>query len=154
MPPLSTRIRLQRAGHFLGSAYAQFNLHYPETSERKCIIYSGGLGAPNAPILPAPNASYKDIILASVSTYGDRLHEDRCSCRATQACAEQPGTVIIPAFSIDRIQELLYKLEGITHRRVLKETAKVQSSASRSSISKTIASNWAEFAHYSRLSTG
>lgn len=46
MPPLSARIRLQSAGHFLGSAYVQFNLHYPEASERKCIIYPGGLGHP------------------------------------------------------------------------------------------------------------
>lgn len=81
-PPLNTLIHLQRADHFLGSAYVQVDLHYPETSERKCIIFSGGLGAPNAPILPAPKAPYKANILARESTCGDRLHEDRCSRRA------------------------------------------------------------------------
>ncbi len=106
-------------------------------------------------VIPAPNAPCRDNILASVSTYGDRLHEDRCSCRARLKHAlSNWGTVIIPAFSIDRIQELLYKFERITYRRVLKETAKVQSSASRSEHQQNDSVRLGEFAHYSRLSTG
>ena len=48
-PQLNARIRLQRAGHVLGSAYVEVDLHYPETSERKRIVFSGGLGAAHAP---------------------------------------------------------------------------------------------------------
>mgnify|MGYP003684715155 CR=1 FL=1 len=131
---LSARIRLQRAGHILGSAYVEVDLHYPETGEKKRIVFSGDLGAPHAPILPAPKAPYKADILVIESTYGDRLHEDRRSRRARlekvlEHALSNQGTVLIPAFSIGRTQELLYELEDIIHRRALKESAKAQRSA-------------------------
>jgi len=52
------------------------------------------------------------------STYGDRLHEDRKQRRLRlkaiiEKCLRNKGTVLIPAFSIGRTQELLYELEGI-----------------------------------------
>ena len=78
---LNARIRLQRAGHILGSAYVEVDLQYPETGEKKRIVFSGDLGAPHAPILPAPKVPYKADILVIESTYGDRLHEDRRSRR-------------------------------------------------------------------------
>ncbi|MGE8454795.1 MAG: MBL fold metallo-hydrolase, partial [Pseudomonadales bacterium] len=81
-PQLKARIRLQRAGHILGSAYVEVNVHYPDTGEKKRIVFSGDLGAPHAPILSAPKAPYKADILVIESTYGDRLHEDRRSRRA------------------------------------------------------------------------
>lgn len=54
------------------------------------------------------------------STYGDRLHEDRRTRRQRlQYVIEQAlvnkGTILIPAFSIGRTQELLYELEDILH---------------------------------------
>lgn len=45
---LSCRIRLRRAGHILGSAYVEIDLHYPKTGEKKRIVFSGDLGAPHA----------------------------------------------------------------------------------------------------------
>lgn len=145
---LKARIRLQRAGHILGSAYVEVDLHYPETGEKKRIVFSGDLGAPHAPILPAPKAPYKADILVIESTYGDRLHEDRRSRRARlekvlEHALSNQGTVLIPAFSIGRTQELLYELEDIIHRRALKESAKAQSSASEPSTSKAPALDWA-----------
>lgn len=121
-PQLNARIRLQRAGHILGSAYVEVDLHYPLTGERKRVVFSGDLGAPHAPILPAPKAPRRADILVIESTYGDRLHEDRRNRRKRleqvleQALADQ-GTVLIPAFSIGRTQELLYELEDILHRK-------------------------------------
>ncbi|XLX42187.1 MBL fold metallo-hydrolase [Ectopseudomonas mendocina] len=145
---LNARIRLQRAGHILGSAYVEVDLHYPETGEKKRIVFSGDLGAPHAPILPAPKAPYKADILVIESTYGDRLHEDRRSRRARlekvlEHALSNQGTVLIPAFSIGRTQELLYELEDIIHRRALKESAKAQSSASEPNTSKAPALEWA-----------
>ncbi|MDH1560789.1 MBL fold metallo-hydrolase [Pseudomonas chengduensis] len=144
---LNARIRLQRAGHILGSAYVEVDLHYPKTGEKKRIVFSGDLGAPHAPILPAPKAPYKADILVIESTYGDRLHEDRRSRRARlekvlEHALSNQGTVLIPAFSIGRTQELLYELEDIIHRRALKESARAQSSASKSSTSKATALDW------------
>lgn len=146
-PQLKARIRLQRAGHILGSAYVEVDLHYPETGEKKRIVFSGDLGAPHAPILPAPKAPYKADILVIESTYGDRLHEDRRSRRkrlekVLEHALSNQGTVLIPAFSIGRTQELLYELEDIIHRRALKESAKAQSSASKPGTSKAAALDW------------
>ncbi|SFO79780.1 MBL fold metallo-hydrolase [Pseudomonas borbori] len=115
---LICRIRLQRAGHILGSAYVEIDLHYPQSGEKKRIVFSGDLGAPYAPLLPAPKPPYRADILVIESTYGDRLHEDRRTRRKRlesvieQALANN-GTVLIPAFSIGRTQELLYELEDI-----------------------------------------
>ncbi|UYP28934.1 MBL fold metallo-hydrolase [Pseudomonas sp. Z8(2022)] len=147
-PQLKARIRLQRAGHILGSAYVEVDVHYPDTGEKKRIVFSGDLGAPHAPILSAPKAPYKADILVIESTYGDRLHEDRRSRRARlekvlEHALSNQGTVMIPAFSIGRTQELLYELEDIIHRRALKESAKVQSSASTPKASKAPALDWA-----------
>ncbi|MDI5993262.1 MBL fold metallo-hydrolase [Pseudomonas sp. MDMC216] len=147
-PQLNARIRLQRAGHILGSAYVEVDLQYLETGEKKRIVFSGDLGAPHAPILPAPKAPYKADILVIESTYGDRLHEDRRSRRARlekvlEHALSNQGTVLIPAFSIGRTQELLYELEDIIHRRVLKEAGKVQAAAAKTRSSKATALDWA-----------
>ncbi|WP_372865632.1 MBL fold metallo-hydrolase RNA specificity domain-containing protein, partial [Spongiibacter sp.] len=132
-PSLSCRIRLQRAGHILGSAYVEIDLHYPESGEKKRIVFSGDLGAPHAPLLPAPKPPYRADILVIESTYGDRLHEDRRTRRKRlegvieQALANN-GTVLIPAFSIGRTQELLYELEDIIHSKKLDAVSKGQGS--------------------------
>ena len=117
---LKAAIRLQRAGHILGSAYVEIELTYKTTGLSKRIVFSGDLGAPHSPLLPAPKAPERADILIIESTYGDRLHEDRRSRRQRlqqvieQALADK-GSVLIPAFSIGRTQELLYELEDILH---------------------------------------
>lgn len=123
---LKARIRLQRAGHILGSAYVEVDVHYPETGEKKRIVFSGDLGAPHAPILPVPKAPYKADVLVIESTYGDRLHENRRTRRqrlekVLEHALTNQGAVLIPAFSIGRTQELLYELEDILYRRALKD---------------------------------
>jgi metallo-beta-lactamase family protein len=68
--------------------------------------------------LPAPRAPYRADVVVLESTYGDRQHEGRADRRKRlQAVVERAlgngGTVIIPAFSIGRTQELLYEFEDI-----------------------------------------
>ncbi|PKO58159.1 MAG: MBL fold hydrolase [Betaproteobacteria bacterium HGW-Betaproteobacteria-19] len=123
-PQGSCRIRLQRAGHILGSAYVECELTDPG-GERKRVLFSGDLGAPHAPLLPAPRPPWQADIVVLESTYGDRNHESRSTRRQRlQAIIERAlvngGTVIIPAFSIGRTQELLYEFEDILHRQQLK----------------------------------
>ncbi len=120
---LSARIRLQRAGHILGSAYVEIDLNYPQAGQSKRIVFSGDLGAPHAPFLMPPQSPERADILVLESTYGDRLHEDRQTRRQRlEAVIEQAlqdqGTVLIPAFSIGRTQELLYELEEIIHTKL------------------------------------
>lgn len=117
-PDLILRIRFQRAGHILGSAWVECDVKYPLEQRSRRIIFSGDLGAPHAPLLPPPDIPYAADVVVLESTYGDRLHEDRRTRRqrfqsALEHALEDGGTVLIPAFSIGRTQELLYELEGI-----------------------------------------
>jgi metallo-beta-lactamase family protein len=116
------RIRLQRAGHILGSAYVEVELSGSVWPTRRRVLFSGDLGAPHAPLLPAPQPPWQADIVVLESTYGDRVHEDRKSRRerlraVVERALEDGGTVIIPAFSIGRTQELLYEFEDILHRQ-------------------------------------
>lgn len=125
---LICRVRFQRAGHILGSAWVEFDVHYPATGLKRRIVFSGDLGAPHAPLLPAPGTAWRADVVVLESTYGDREHEDRRKRRARfQAVLEEAladgGTVIIPAFSIGRTQELLYEIEDILRARQGKRIA-------------------------------
>jgi metallo-beta-lactamase family protein len=78
------------------------------------------LGAPYAPLLPAPKPGWRADAMVLESTYGDGLHPDRRSRRQAltavlQHALADGGTVLIPAFSLGRTQELLYEIEGIIH---------------------------------------
>jgi len=113
---LIARVRLQRAGHILGSAYVEVDLTYPASGDNRRIVFSGDLGAAHAPLLMPPAAPEQTDILVLESTYGDRLHEDRHNRRQRlQAVIEQAladkDTVLIPAFSVDRTQESLCEQE-------------------------------------------
>lgn len=112
------RIRLQPAGHVLGSAYVELDLTASGSSTR--VVFSGDLGAPHSPILPDLVAPERADLLILESTYGDRLHEDRAHRRerlqaAIERALADQGTVLIPSFSIGRTQELLYELEELLH---------------------------------------
>jgi len=121
-PEHTVQIRLQRAGHILGSAYVEVDVSRPSTKESTKqstrIVFSGDLGASHTPLLPAPKAPYKADILVLESTYGDRNHESRATRKhrlkaAIERALHNNGTVLIPAFSIGRTQELLYELEEL-----------------------------------------
>lgn len=113
-------IRLQRAGHILGSAYVECRVG--EGRQRQQILFSGDLGAPWAPLLPAPRPPWHADVVVLESTYGDRKHEDRRHRRdrlkkVIERAFQNGGTVLIPAFSIGRTQELLYELETIIYNQ-------------------------------------
>ena len=112
----SLSVRLQRAGHILGSAYVECDARAGESEER--VVFSGDLGAPHAPLLPAPESPERADRLVIESTYGDKDHEDREMRRyrlkaVLEHALEDGGTVLVPAFSIGRTQELLYEIEGL-----------------------------------------
>ena len=115
----SLRVKLSPAGHILGSAYVEVDVK--QNSENHRTLFSGDLGAPYTPLLPAPSSPYGADTLVLESTYGDRLHENRRESRQRlqqlllRTLANR-GSVLIPAFSIGRTQELLYELEDIIHR--------------------------------------
>ncbi len=110
----AVRIKLQPAGHILGSAYVECDFN------KQRIVFSGDLGASYTPLLPSPKSPYKGDILVLESTYGDKNHENRKARRkqlksVIEKCFTNSGVILIPAFSIGRTQELLYELEDIIY---------------------------------------
>lgn len=110
------QVRLQRTGHILGSAYVECDARSGKARER--IVFSGDLGAPHAPLLPEPKSPEKADRLVIESTYGDKDHEDRETRRyrlkaVLEHALADGGTVLVPAFSIGRTQELLYEIESL-----------------------------------------
>jgi len=118
----TSSIRFQNAGHILGSAYIEIRHHYPMNKELYYkAVFSGDLGARDTPLLPDPTPLEEANLLVLESTYGDKNHEDRKSRQqrlqhVLEKALKDNGTVLIPAFSIGRTQELLYELEDIIHR--------------------------------------
>lgn len=105
-------IRLQRAGHILGSAYVECEV----AGQR--VVFSGDLGAPHSPLLVSPAPPERCHVLVLESTYGDKNHESRHDRRlrlkaAVEHALEDGGTLLIPAFSLGRTQDLLYELESL-----------------------------------------
>jgi metallo-beta-lactamase family protein len=114
----SLSIRLQRAGHILGSAYVECEAESDGEFER--VVFSGDLGASYAPLLPEPQPPERADRLVIESTYGDKDHESREERRyrlkaVLEHALEDGGTVLVPAFSIGRTQDLLYELESLIH---------------------------------------
>ncbi len=116
-------IRLQPAGHILGSAFVECSI-----LGQGRLVFSGDLGCDDAVLLPEPKSPPKADCLVIEATYGDRYHEHRAARREhLAACIERAvedlGAILIPAFSLGRTQELLYEIEAILTERIhLEET--------------------------------
>jgi metallo-beta-lactamase family protein len=104
-------IEFINAGHLLGSSYV---LATRKDKSGGRILFGGDLGRYARPILPDPSPGVAADVLLIESTYGDRIHpeEDDGATLAkiiTDTFARK-GKVIIPAFAIGRVEELLYWL--------------------------------------------
>ncbi len=101
-------ITLSDAGHILGSATVLVR----DTKSGKMISFSGDLGNTPEPLLDPTHWVKKADVAIVESTYGDEIHEPRDEVEelakiVAEAEAEK-GTVIIPSFSLQRAQEILY----------------------------------------------
>ena len=109
-------IRFSPAGHLLGSAYVLMTLAGGAT-----ILFGGDLGRYGRPVLPDPaDATDADLVLV-VSTYGDRDHapDDRGEALAAviHETRERGGRLIVPAFAVGRVGELLYWIRRLERDR-------------------------------------
>jgi len=102
------------AGHILGSAFILVE------AENKKIIFSGDLGNSPAPIIGKREEPPADIDYCLMeSTYGNRFHEPQDKRRDVlediiEDTVKAGGTLMIPAFAMERTQELLYELNELT----------------------------------------
>jgi len=110
-------VSYRNAGHLLGSAYVRMTLNGGPS-----ILFGGDIGRYGRPVLPDPTpvATAADYLLLE-STYGDRDHEpdDNGERLATiiRETVKLGGKVIIPAFAIGRVEEVLYWLKRLEQER-------------------------------------
>ncbi len=103
-------VTLSRAGHILGSATA-----FVEAGPARAV-FSGDLGRRFHPLLEPPDEPPSADAVVVESTYGDRLHAaDDDSVLASAVCRtiERGGSVLIPAFAVDRTELVLLALQRL-----------------------------------------
>jgi metallo-beta-lactamase family protein len=103
------------AGHLLGSAYARIR------AEGRTMLFGGDLGRYGRPVLRDPSPIEAADILLLESTYGNRLHDadddgERLA-RIVVETVQRGGRLIVPAFAIGRVNEVIYWLEKLEARK-------------------------------------
>jgi len=108
------QVSFSRAGHILGSASALV------TIGTSTVLFSGDLGRTRHPLLLAREAPPAARTIVIESTYGDRAHpaEDtpnhRVLAEAIRRTVKRGGSVLIPAFAVDRTELVLHALSQLT----------------------------------------
>lgn len=109
-------VEFLNAGHLLGSAYARVTV----AESGKTILYGGDLGRYSRPVLPDPAPVAAADVLLIESTYGDRIHEaDDDGLRLAgivNRTLQRRGKVIMPAFALGRVEEILYWINKLEQR--------------------------------------
>ena len=105
-------IEFINAGHLLGSSFIRMSIKNGPT-----ILFGGDLGRYSRPVLPDPSPPPQADVLLLESTYGDRIHEpddrgERLAAIIKDTIAKG-GKVIIPAFAIGRVEEVLYWIKKL-----------------------------------------
>ncbi|MBU4212475.1 MAG: MBL fold metallo-hydrolase [Verrucomicrobia bacterium] len=116
------------AGHILGSAMIKLDLAAAPAASaapaalaaavERTILFTGDLGRCHLPILRDPALCRSADYVVMESTYGDRVHEATedipdALARILNETRQAGGKVVIPAFAIERTQELIYYLSAL-----------------------------------------
>ena len=102
------------AGHILGSAF----IVVTEKETGKRIAFSGDLGNQPAPLVKDTEQVEDIDYLLVETTYGDRVHDDPASRKdrledVIEDAMQLKGALLIPAFAMERTQELLYEMDTL-----------------------------------------
>lgn len=107
------KVMFRDAGHIVGSASLEIEDMRPNTGIRK-IVFSGDLGnTPEDIVKPTEMIDSADVVVME-STYGDRLHPEEDAMQMLQdeinAVEAAGSTLLIPAFALERTQEVLHMI--------------------------------------------
>jgi metallo-beta-lactamase family protein len=105
--------RLRNAGHILGSSILE--LWFEADSESVKVVFSGDLGKKSQLIVRDPHQIFNTDYLFLESTYGNRVHRSLEESKkelleAIRHSYAHGEKTIIPAFAVERTQEILYVL--------------------------------------------
>ena len=109
------RVTLHRAGHVLGAA----SILVDAGGDR--VLFSGDLGRPTHPVLRPRHTPPAARTVVIESTYGDRRHPDPPGpphadlADAIRRTVARGGSVLIPAFAVDRTELVLNALSHMLH---------------------------------------
>lgn len=106
----SVVVRLHPAGHILGSATLEIDL------AGHVVVFSGDLGRHGHPLLEPPAPPVASDVLVLESTYGNRVHppaDPGVLADAVRRTVGRGGTVLIPAFAVDRTELVLLEIERL-----------------------------------------
>ena len=106
------------AGHILGACSIRLDVQQGGQTTR--VVFSGDIGRHGAPILRDPETFEEADWMVVESTYGDREHpqEDAVEAQLEKVVLETlqaGGNLVIPAFAVERSQDLLYHLAHLRH---------------------------------------
>ena len=106
------------AGHILGSGMLEIIYN------GKKIIFTGDLGNSPSPLLPDTEIIKDADYLIMESVYGDRDHENRNERKKKleqiiKDNYKRKGVLIIPTFSLERTQELLYEINSLVENNIV-----------------------------------
>ncbi len=112
----NVRATFHDAGHILGSSLVRFEVR--NANGNTTVGFTGDLGRSNMPILRDPEVIPPVDYLVCESTYGNRLHDEYGFAEEELAAiirdtVKRGGRVIMPAFAVERTQELVYILHKL-----------------------------------------
>jgi metallo-beta-lactamase family protein len=104
-------VTLWPAGHILGSSVVVVH------AGGRRIAFSGDLGRPGHPLLRPPTPPPAVDVMVMESTYGDRHHpapDQDVLAGAVRRAVARGGSVLVPAFAVDRTELVLLELQRLT----------------------------------------
>jgi metallo-beta-lactamase family protein len=118
------KLEFYDAGHILGSSIAYVTVNRGGKETR--IAFTGDLGRKGKPIIRDPDTVPAPDYVVLESTYGNRLHESTDDAMekladAVKKAVRDRGKIIIPAFAIERTQELVYYFHILQDRKIIPE---------------------------------
>jgi len=110
--PGGVTARFKDAGHILGSSFIEIGFNGTH------VVFSGDVGNDDVPILRNTEPMQDADVVVMESTYGDRTHDSAVGRaellkKVVIDAVKRRAVLMIPAFSLERTQEILYEMNAM-----------------------------------------